>query len=133
MAFARFIAAALEGRPAPLLGDGRQERDFTYVGDVVAATRAAAEADGVSGRVLNVGGGTAASLADAVALIGELAGGPLALARAPAARGDVRATLADLSATRDALDWAPATTLEDGLAAQWAWAAAEAAASAVAA
>ena len=43
MGFARFIEAALRGEELPLFGDGRQLRDFTYVGDVVARTIAAAE------------------------------------------------------------------------------------------
>ena len=42
-----------------MLGDGRQTRDFTFVADIVAATRAAAETDGVAGEVFNIGGGSA--------------------------------------------------------------------------
>ena len=42
MAFSRFLRAALEGEPLPLFGDGRQIRDFTYVGDIVEGTIAAA-------------------------------------------------------------------------------------------
>src|ERR671914_301902 len=42
MAFNRFCRAALADEPITLFGDGRQTRDFTYVADVVAATRAAA-------------------------------------------------------------------------------------------
>ena len=42
MAFRRFCEAIVEGEPLELYGDGRQTRDFTYVGDIVAATRAAA-------------------------------------------------------------------------------------------
>src|ERR687891_67830 len=42
MAFNRFCRAALADEPVTLFGDGRQTRDFTYVADVVAATRAAA-------------------------------------------------------------------------------------------
>ena len=38
MAIRRFISAALTGDPEPLFGTGRQQRDFTYVGDIVDAT-----------------------------------------------------------------------------------------------
>jgi nucleoside-diphosphate-sugar epimerase len=40
MAFHRFIKAALRGDPLTLYGDGEQTRDFTFVTDAVAATRA---------------------------------------------------------------------------------------------
>ena len=41
MAFRRFCEAIVDGRPIEVFGDGRQTRDFTFVGDIVAATRAA--------------------------------------------------------------------------------------------
>ena len=43
MAFARFVRAALQGGEMPLLGDGLQTRDFTYVGDAAEATALALE------------------------------------------------------------------------------------------
>ena len=49
MAFRRFCEAALAGEPIRVFGDGRQTRDFTFVADVVAATRAAGDARGVGG------------------------------------------------------------------------------------
>jgi nucleoside-diphosphate-sugar epimerase len=128
MAFARFIAAALDGRPLQLAGDGRQTRDFTHVDDAVAATVAAATAPAAAGRTVNVGAGEAASLRDALAWLERLAGRRLPVLRAPARRGDVRDTLADVYAARSLLGWRPAIGLADGLAGQWAWAAASVAA-----
>jgi nucleoside-diphosphate-sugar epimerase len=124
MAFARFCAAALDGRPLTVLGDGRQTRDFTYVADVVAATRAAASARGARGRVINVGGGAATSLREVVELLGELAGRPLGVAFEDAQTGDVRHTAADVRRAAELLAWQPRTALADGLRAQWDWAAA---------
>ncbi len=86
MAFHRFAEAALRRLPAPLHGDGSQVRDFTYVDDVVAATIAAAERG--SG-VLNVGGGSPASLNEALAHIGDIAGVPVPVVPSPTARGHV--------------------------------------------
>src|ERR687892_907790 len=75
MAFNRFCRAALADEPVTLFGDGRQTRDFTYVADVVAATRAAAVTAAAPGRVYNVGGGARGSLRGGPALFGTLSGG----------------------------------------------------------
>ena len=55
MAFSRLVGAALTGERFQLFGDGRQTRDFTYVGDVVRAMRDAAVSPWTG--VANVGGG----------------------------------------------------------------------------
>ena len=49
MAFRRFCEAIVAGAPIEIFGDGHQTRDFTYVADIVAATRAAAEASTAAG------------------------------------------------------------------------------------
>jgi len=121
MAFAAFCRAALAGAPLHVFGDGRQTRDFTYVGDVVAALRAAAVREGLAGAVLNVGGGAPATLDDALAILGELAGAPLTVTREPRPPGDVRDTAADVGAARERLGYRPQVDLRTGLAAQWAW------------
>src|SRR3954453_1492011 len=62
MAFRRFCEAIVAGAPIEVYGDGCQSRDFTYVHDIVAATRAAAETPTPSGRVYNLGGGDSVSV-----------------------------------------------------------------------
>jgi UDP-glucuronate 4-epimerase len=126
MAFARMIAALAEGRPFELYGDGSRSREFTYVADAVGATVAAVGAP--SGAVYNVGGGSEASMNDAIAVLERVTGRELDVARTPAAAGDMRRTAADTSRIRDHLGWRPGTELEDGLRLQWEWAAARVAA-----
>ena len=123
MAFMKFCVAALEARPAEVYGDGRQSRDFTFVGDVVDVTRAAATApaERVAGRSYNVGGGSRVALPEAIAVISEVSGRPLEVVRTESRAGDVRHTAADTSAARAELSYAPATSLRDGLRAQWEW------------
>jgi UDP-glucose 4-epimerase len=117
MAFARFIDAALDGRPLPVLGDGRQLREFTYVGDAVRATVAAADR-GRHGVAYNVGGGTSIALEEVLELLERILGQPLERVYDRAPRGDVRETRADGTLSERDLGFRPTTTLEEGLLAQ---------------
>jgi UDP-glucuronate 4-epimerase len=119
MAFRRFCEAVAAGRPIELFGDGRQTRDFTYVGDIVAATRSAGE--GEASGVLNVGGGGAISLNRALELLAGIAGRPLDVRRGARESGDVQDTGADISRARALLGFAPRTSVTDGLAAELEW------------
>ncbi len=117
MAFSRLIAAAIDDRQFEIYGDGRQSRDFTFVGDAVSATLAAMRG-APAGATYNVGGGSEAGLRDVVALVEELAGRALDVHYGDAAPGDVKRTLADTTRIRAELGWEPRTDLRSGLAAQ---------------
>lgn len=62
MAFTRFLKAAATGEPVSVYGDGEQIRDFTYVGDIVAAVLAAIDAEVPLLCVMNLSGGSSASV-----------------------------------------------------------------------
>jgi UDP-glucuronate 4-epimerase len=117
MAFSRFVKCALDRRPIPVLGDGRQAREFTYVDDVVSATMAAAE-HGERGGVYNIGGGEPVSVLEAIALLEALVGHPLLIEFGPAGRGDPRLTHADVRRAQRDLGFEARTGLRDGLARQ---------------
>jgi UDP-glucuronate 4-epimerase len=121
MAFHRFCRAAIDGGKIEVYGDGAQTRDFTFVKDIVAATRLASEADAAPGRTYNVGGGLRASVNDALAIIGALAERPLNVDYQEAQAGDVRETGADTTRARDELGFDPRTSLQDGLGAEFEW------------
>jgi nucleoside-diphosphate-sugar epimerase len=120
MAFARFAAAGLAGDSITIFGDGHQIRDFTYVDDVIDATLLAAE-HGVGGATYNVGGGTPVTLLDAIQVLEEQIGRPIAIEHRPSARGDARQTGADTRRARAELGFAPSVSLEEGLARQVEW------------
>jgi UDP-glucose 4-epimerase len=104
-----FIRRLLEGRAPVIFGDGEQRRDFIHVDDIVAANLAVLEAPdaAVAGRVFNVGTGRATSVNEVAAgLIAVLAPGMQPEYAAPQA-GELRNAIADVSAIRGALDWAP--------------------------
>jgi nucleoside-diphosphate-sugar epimerase len=123
MAFTRVALALAEGRPFDLYGNA--SRSFTYVGDVVEATMLAMERG--SG-TYNVGAGSEVAMKEAIALFERLAGRELELREHPAVAGDQRRTMADTTRIRDELGWEPRTPFEQGLRAQWEWAAARVAA-----
>lgn len=120
MGFHRFLTAAIEGRPITRFGDGEQTRDFTFVADAVAATRAAG-LHGVPGEVYNVGGGSRVSVNEVFDLVATVTGRPVELELLPPQRGDMRDTYADTSRARATLGFQPSVTLADGLLAEYQW------------
>jgi UDP-glucose 4-epimerase len=120
MAFHRFLAAARDGRALTVFGDGLQTRDFTFVDDIVAATRAAA-LSGRPGSVYNVGGGVRVALRDVLRLIEQLTGRRLTIDRDEAQKGDMRDTFADTSAAARDLGFRSTVPLSEGLAREWTW------------
>jgi UDP-glucuronate 4-epimerase len=121
MAFRRFCEAIAAGEPIEVYGDGHQTRDFTYVADIVSATRAAATAERGGGRVFNIGGGSRVSLNRALELLAGHAGRPLDVRRGDREAGDAHDTGADISRARAELGYAPATRVADGLGAELEW------------
>jgi nucleoside-diphosphate-sugar epimerase len=109
------------GETITVFGDGRQTRDFTYVDDIVAARAAAGSADIAPGRAYNIRGGSQTSIRQALALIAELSARELDVVYTASERGDVRDTSANTTRARNELGFAPATGLEDGLAAELDW------------
>jgi UDP-glucuronate 4-epimerase len=121
MAFHRFITAALHGREIEVYGSGEQRRDFTYVGDVVRANLLAAERPLPPGSILNIAGGSHATVNKVLKLIADLVGDEVRVRRAEQKRGDVEETGADCSLSRLLLGWSPTVQLFDGLANQIRW------------
>jgi UDP-glucose 4-epimerase len=110
-----FVRALLSGGRPVIHGDGQQSRDFTYVSDVVQANMLAAEAAGVSGKVYNIACGRRTSLLDLLRMLGELTGKRAEAVHEPARAGDVRHSLADISAAQADLGYRPSSSLLDGL------------------
>jgi UDP-glucuronate 4-epimerase len=121
MAFRRFSHAVMSGDEIRVFGDGEQTRDFTYVGDVVAALRAAAAKPAASGRVYNIGGGNQVSVNEALRLLSEYAGRPLDVQHVAVQHGDVKRTAADTTRARAELGFAPAVGISDGLRKEFEW------------
>jgi nucleoside-diphosphate-sugar epimerase len=68
------LVEALRQRRPFVDRDGRSEEDFTYVGDAIAATLAAARAPRAAGRVINVGSGQMVPISGVVDILRNLLG-----------------------------------------------------------
>jgi dTDP-glucose 4,6-dehydratase len=101
------------------LGSTKPTRDLTFVADTVSGFIHAGAADGVCGRVFNLGTGREISVGDLVALIGRLAGCPVRIEQDPKRmrpeNSEVERLLSNNSAARASLGWQPEVTLEAGL------------------
>ncbi|HEX9890463.1 MAG TPA: NAD-dependent epimerase/dehydratase family protein, partial [Actinomycetota bacterium] len=118
----RFVTAMSRGERPVLFGDGAQTRDFTYVDNVVHACLLAARAgpDAV-GRAYNVGCGERISLLQLVEGLNRALGTSLQPAHADPRPGDVRHSLADVTAAARDLGYRPSVTVQEGLARTVAW------------
>jgi UDP-glucose 4-epimerase len=113
-----FLGRLRDGETCLIFGDGTQERDYVFVGDVVSALMAAAE---VEGGIFNVGTGRASSVLELYDLCRKVAGSELEARLAPARTGELQRSVLDISKAADELGWRPETSLEEGLRQTWNW------------
>ncbi|PZQ60619.1 MAG: capsular biosynthesis protein CpsI [Phenylobacterium zucineum] len=132
MALFKFTDAILKGQPIDVYGEGRMQRDFTYVADIVDglvaalgrppapnadwdATHPDPATSAAPWRILNLGAGRRVELMRYIQVLEEKLGKKAVLNLMPMQAGDVSATEANTDATRAALDYAPSTTVEEGV------------------
>jgi UDP-glucuronate 4-epimerase len=132
MALFKFTEAILRGQAIDVYGEGRMQRDFTYVEDIVdglvaaldrppipsAAWNAAAPDPATSSapwRILNLGASRRVELMRYIQVLEEKLGHKAELNLMPMQPGDVASTEADVHETRAVLDYAPSTSIETGV------------------
>ncbi|MBI3099456.1 MAG: SDR family oxidoreductase [Planctomycetes bacterium] len=111
----RFITSVLRDEPPTIYGDGEQTRDFTFVDDMVEAVLRAARDARTFGGAYNIAGGRQTSVNALLDAVNATCGTKVEARHEPARVGDVKHSLADISAAKAALGWAPAVPLEEGL------------------
>ena len=131
MALFKFTAAALRGEPIDVYNDGRMERDFTYIDDLVEAItrliacvpetgKPVAATDSLSPvapyRLVNIGNGAPRGLLDYIAALETCLGRPIARTYLPMQPGDIARTWADVSLLEALTGFRPATSVETGVA-----------------
>ncbi len=111
----KFITALLAGDAPTIYGDGEQTRDFTFVGNVIAANLHALTATNAPGQYFNIAMGQATSLNQLADMLNELVGTNVRPNYAPPRKGDIKHSTADVTKIRDALGFTPKISLIEGL------------------
>ena len=119
MSIFRFIQWVAEGRPVVIFGDGKQERDFTFVEDIAEGTVSALGLFGFE--VINLGSDSPVKLLEVLDQVVDLIGKKASIDWQDEQPADVRATWADIDKARNLLQWEPRTSLADGLQACIRW------------
>jgi UDP-glucuronate 4-epimerase len=119
MSLFRFVKWISEGRPVIVYGNGKQERDFTFVDDIAQGTVAALKPLGYE--VINLGSDKPIVLIEALHLAEELMGKKANIEFMPRHPSDVLATWAGISKAEKLLNWRPETPFEEGLRQLVAW------------
>jgi len=130
MALFKFVSATLAGKPIDVYGEGRMERDFTYVEDLVDAIvaltscipeagRPVSEHDSVSNvapfRVVNIGGGQPVGLLEFIKTIERCLGRKAELNMLPMQPGDVTSTSASPDLLLALTGQRPQTSIDTGV------------------
>ena len=114
MALFLFTDALLHGRPLQVFGEGKMQRDFTYVDDIVSGIIASIDKN-YDEEIFNLGCGRKEELMDFIRMIEKACGKETEKEFLPMQPGDVRASLADISKAKEKLGFEPKTTIKDGV------------------
>ena len=110
-----FVTAILKDEPPTIYGDGEQSRDFTYIDNIVDANLLAARAKQTKGEVINIACGQAVTVNEIINMINNLLGKSVKPTYTPPRPGDVKHSLADITAAQNLIDFEPIVSFREGL------------------
>lgn len=117
-----FIYWALQGRPLPITGTGKETRDFTYVGDIVDGLLRAGYFESAVGQEFNLASGKETRIIDLAKMINAQVGNPAGIVFAPKRKWDTKSRLlASVDRARKLIGYEPKTPFEEGLKQAIAW------------
>ncbi|MFH1767557.1 MAG: SDR family oxidoreductase [Candidatus Omnitrophota bacterium] len=117
----KFITCLLNNQSPPIYGDGEQQRDFTYIDNVVDINIHCLAKCNIQGDVFNVACGEPYSVNALFNILKKIIGSNSEPQYCPPRPGDVRKTHADISKARQILDWQPKVRFEEGIERTVAW------------
>jgi nucleoside-diphosphate-sugar epimerase len=119
LAIHKFARQLLTGQPITMYGDGTSSRDYTYVDDIVGgivqSLHRAHSLDQPEYEIINLGGSETTELLDLIHGLGEALDIEPTIKQQPMPPGDVKRTYADISKAQKLIDWAPETSIDEGL------------------
>lgn len=110
-----FVDQIRAGSPVTVFGDGRQTRDFVFVGDLVDLLTGALERDGLAGTTFNVGTGVECSLLQLIEVLETLVARPIPRSHRVARVGDILRSCADVAHLKERFGLVPSTPIQEGL------------------
>lgn len=110
-----FVTAILKDQPPTVFGDGLQSRDFTYVDNVVDANLLAARVEHTAGEVINIACGQSVTVNETIEVINAAAGKNIKPIYTDSRTGDVKHSLADISASEKLIGFKPVVPFKQGL------------------
>ena len=108
-----FIKNIDNGVPITVFGDGRQQRDFSYIDDIADGTLKCLQPCGYE--IYNLGNDNPVELRYVINVIEDILGKKAVIEFLPRHPADVFATWAHIEKSREKLNWQPKTTIEEGL------------------
>jgi len=115
LAIHKFSKLISEGRPIQVFGDGTSRRDYTYIDDIIQGVRAAIDYDRSMYEIFNLGESQTTELNELISLLERSLDLQAVIDRQPMQPGDVPATFADISKSRELLGYNPTTKIADGI------------------
>ncbi len=110
-----FVTSILKDQPPTIYGDGKQSRDFTYVDNIVEANLLAARAKQTKGEVINVACGQAVTVNEITDMINDSLGKNIKPIYTDPRPGDVKHSLADITAAQNLIGYKPIISFKQGL------------------
>lgn len=120
LVIAKFARLMLDGAKLPILGDGKQERDLTYIDDIVDGTVRAHDAAG-GFQIYNLGRGQPVRLDRVIELLERELGARADRQHLPVHAADILRTSASIERARSELGYDPRVDLEEGIRRTAAW------------
>lgn len=108
-----FIRRVDNGLPITVFGDGKQQRDFSYIDDIADGTLKCLQPSGYE--IFNLGSDNPVELMYVINLIEETLGKKALIEYLPRHPADIFATWADIEKSKEKLSWYPKTTIEEGV------------------
>ena len=114
MVIHKFTRLMSQGKSISMFGDGKSERDYTYIDDIVDGILKAIQKN-IKFEIFNLGNSKTIKLQELIKLIAQKLNADVRIKRFPEQAGDVSITHADISKAKKVLEYKPSTSIEEGI------------------